>query len=174
MPSITVIKKVIEAIHIYILHIYYLETASTRRGGVELSMYTVVLHKRFNHQNFGVFIGKDVPTGFYVVTVQPHSPAADANIQPGDHVLAINGQLLSSMPENSIEMITQISNQAESLTLSLLSSDILKLTEIPSINYDNGFASPENDDLEKYYYYFFLVIRNNFFFIQLSQINIAQ
>lgn len=147
-------SKVIEAIYIYIVCVTLKQQI---RGGVELSMYTVVLHKHFNRQNFGVYIGKDVPKGFYIVTVEPNSPAADANIQPGDHVLAINGQLISSMSEKSIEMITQISNQAESLTLSLLPSDILKLAGIFSTNHDNEHTSQENKDLEKYDYSIFML-----------------
>jgi hypothetical protein len=131
-------------------------------------MYTVVLHKRSNHRNFGVFIGKDVPKGFYVVTVEPNSPAADANIQPGDHLIAINGQLVSSIPENSIEMIARILSQAESLTLSLQSSDILKLAGIFSMNHNHEYTSSDTKDLEKYDdFYLFEIISSLFSYLKL-------
>ena len=139
MHSINVIRKVT----FYIVS--YLEIANTRRKRrEELSMYTVVLHRRFDHRNFGVFIGQDVPEGFYIVTVEPNSPAADANIQPGDQIVAVNGQLV-----NSADTIAQISSQADSLTLSLRSSDILALAGI-FLNNSNQVYTPKYDnDLEK-------------------------
>jgi S1-C subfamily serine protease len=103
---------------------------------------TVVLHKRPDHNGFGVYIGEDVPKGLYVVTVEINSPAADAKIQPGDRVLAVNGQLVSSMTTNPKEVLTKEATNAENLTLTIQSTDIFETLNIPLQNsYDNDTNS---------------------------------
>jgi len=129
------------------------------------SPFTVVLHKNSNH-SFGMYIGEDIPTGIYIVTTETNSPAANANIQPGDRVLAVNGQLVSSMPKNAKEMIIQIANKAESLTLSIQPTNLLKTIDPLLTNHfsnDNyQYISQQNNDinpdLEKYVYFCFFFI----------------
>ena len=87
---------------------------------------TVTLRKRPNFPTFGVYLGNDVPSGVYVVTVQPHSPAAQAKIQPGDRVLAVNDQLVSSMPKNAKDMIVDLAQHAQSLSLTIQPTDLFE------------------------------------------------
>jgi membrane-associated protease RseP (regulator of RpoE activity) len=128
--------------------------------------YTVVLHKRFNNDNFGVYIGEDIPSGIYIVTIEPNSPAANAKIQPGDRVLAVNGQLVSSMSMNPKEMMIQIANNAESLALSIQPSNILQVLGIGSMNDNDQDLPPQNKgidrDLEKYFCFSFSNENNSF------------
>lgn len=127
--------------------------------------YTVVLHKNSSQKNFGIYIGEDIPNGIYIVTLEPNSPAAHSNIQPGDRVLAVNGQLLSQISTNPKEFVLHIANTTESLTLSLESSDLLKFVDYPSINNNISSNKPYryvseqsngiDPNLEKYILVFF-------------------
>ncbi|CAF1199402.1 unnamed protein product [Rotaria sp. Silwood1] len=102
----------------------------------------VVLHKRPDHSGFGIYIGEDFPTGIYIVTVERNSPASDANIQPGDHILAINGQLVSSMTKNPKEILCQAATNSETLELTIQSTDIFQTLDIPLIN---SYKNNENN-----------------------------
>jgi S1-C subfamily serine protease len=123
------------------------------------SSHTVVLHRRSDYHSFGLYVAEDVPSGVYVVTVAPNSPAANSNIQPGDRVLAINEQLVSSMHNNPIEMIRQLSITSQSLTLTIQPSNILQTLNVPlsnNLNNDNyNYSVPSkpnisiNNDLER-------------------------
>ena len=56
---------------------------------------TVVLRKRSNQHRFGLYISDDIPSGVYIVTIEHNSAAMEAGLQPGDRILAVNGQLIS-------------------------------------------------------------------------------
>ena len=106
------------------------------------SVYTVVLQKNRIYPHFGVFIGRDIPSGLYVVTIEPNSPAAQANIQPGDRVLAINGRLVSSFIEDPTDIIFRLAHQTERLTLSLTRSNTMKFVGLVPSEYipqENGY-----------------------------------
>ncbi|MBX7154201.1 MAG: PDZ domain-containing protein, partial [Bacteriodetes bacterium] len=70
-----------------------------------------------------MFIGEDVPSGLYIVTVERNSPAELANVRPGDRLIAVNGQLVESMKPNPREIIAQEANKSETLSLRLQSTD---------------------------------------------------
>ncbi len=126
--------------------------------------YTIVLYKNSSH-TFGMYIGQDVPSGIYIVTTEVNSPAAKANIQPGDRVLAVNGQLVSSMNKNPREMITEIAKNSNSLTLSIEPSNILQTIDLsPNTDFSNTnyrYISKVTNgidlDLEKYVPSFFFI-----------------
>lgn len=104
------------------------------------SVYTVVLQKRRNYRHFGVFIGRDFPSGLYVVTVEPNSPATEAGIQPGDRVVAINGQLVSSIVDNPTDIVLRLAHHTDRLTLSLTRSNTMKYAGLSQQNgIDYGF-----------------------------------
>lgn len=140
---------------------YSLSSLSSTRNSAS---HTVVLHKRPDHEGFGVYIGEDIPSGLYVVTVERNSPASYANIQPGDRVLAVNGQLVASMSMNPKEMLIKAAGKADSLTLTIQSTNILQSLDIPAPNsyQDNNDYSkkkqpakqtlPVNSDLERLFY----------------------
>ena len=110
--------------------------------------YTVVLQRNPDHQYFGLYICEDVPSGVYVATVDRNSPAAKANIQPGDRVLAINGQSVSSMTLDPQGMIIQIANRSTSITLDIQPSDILSLIGLEPVPSQPNFS--HDFDLDKY------------------------
>lgn len=112
--------------------VYY--SLSSVSSGQNLPTRTVVLHRRSDHAGFGVYIGEDVPAGLYIVTVERNSPASDANIQPGDRVLAVNGQLVSTMKNNPKEMLIQAATNAQSLSLTIQSTDVFRVLDIPLTN----------------------------------------
>jgi C-terminal processing protease CtpA/Prc len=117
--------------------VYY--SLSSLSSGQNLQSRTVVLHKRPDHDGFGVYIGEDIPSGLYIVTIERNSPASDANIQPGDRVLAVNGQLVSSMSKNPKETLMKAASNADSLTLTIQSNNILQTLQIKSTNdYQNN------------------------------------
>ncbi|CAF3817290.1 unnamed protein product [Rotaria magnacalcarata] len=93
----------------------------------------VVLRRRVDHDGFGVYIGEDVPSGLYIVTVESGSPAAVANIQPGDRVLAIDGQLVSTM-KNPKDMLVQIARNSPTLRLTIQSTNMLVELDVPLRN----------------------------------------
>ncbi|CAF3846699.1 unnamed protein product [Rotaria sordida] len=109
-------------------------------------LHTVVLHKRSDQNNFGIYFGDDIPSGVYVITIEPNSPAADANIQPGDSVLAVNGQLISELSKNPREVISEIAKHTQTLTLTIQSSNILQVIDELSTNdfYNNYYQYPTN------------------------------
>ncbi|CAF5068054.1 unnamed protein product, partial [Rotaria sp. Silwood1] len=110
------------------------------------NLRTVVLHKRSDQQIFGLHFGDDIPYGVYIITIEPNSPAADADIQPGDRVLAVNGQLVSQIFGNPREIVSEFSNRVQSLTLTLESSDILRIIDEPFTNgyYNNYYQYSSN------------------------------
>ena len=129
--------------------IYY--SLSSASSGEKPPSRTVVLHKKPDYSGFGVFIGEDVPSGLYVITVERNSPAADANIQAGDRVLAVNGRLVSSMSGNPREEVIQAASSAESLTLTIQSTDIFQTLNIPlrnSYKENNTYSQPQNSTKE--------------------------
>ncbi|CAF3175996.1 unnamed protein product [Rotaria sp. Silwood2] len=108
-------------------------------SGPHSSARNIVLHKRPDHTGFGIYIGEDVPSGLYIATVERNSPAANANIQPGDRVLAVNGQSVSSMVKNPKETLIKAANNSQTLTLTIQSTDIFETLNIPLINsYENN------------------------------------
>jgi len=110
---------------------------------------TVVLHKRPDYHSFGIYVGEDVPVGIYIVTIEPNSPAVDANIQPGDRILAVNGQLVSSMLTNPKDMLVQTAANAQSLTLTIQSTNILETINLISPNNSNyQYTSKQNNDID--------------------------
>lgn len=92
---------------------------------------TVVLQKKSNQNSFGVYVGQDVPTGLYVVTVETGSPAHHAQIQPGDRVLAVNGQLISQMTGNPKNTLMDLALHSRTLTLTIESTDIFQKLNLP-------------------------------------------
>lgn len=112
------------------------------------SSRTVVLRKRSGHDGFGVYIGEDIPSGLYVVTVERNSPASDVNIQPGDRVLSINGKLVSSMSENPKEVLVKAASNSDTLTLTIQSNNILQSLNIPTTTTTNN-SQYDNDDYNK-------------------------
>lgn len=108
--------------------IYYSLSESTHSGS---STRTVELRKRPNQQSFGFYIGDDFPSGLYVVTVERGSPAAEARIQPGDRVLAVNGQLVSTVPVNPKQMVIRAASHAQSLTLTIQPTDLFQDLDLP-------------------------------------------
>ena len=119
---------------------------------------TVALRKRPNFPTFGVYLGNDVPSGVYVVTVQPNSPAAQAKIQPGDRVLAVNDQLVASMPKNAKDMIVDLAHRAQSLSLTIQPTDLFEALDgllnsnVPVDRPASTFrpSPPIDHELEKY------------------------
>jgi S1-C subfamily serine protease len=93
----------------------------TRRA----SLRTIILHKRPDHPFFGIYLANDVPSGLYVVTIEPNSPAANVQIQPGDHIIAVNGKLLSNSSSDPKHDIAQLAKTARSLTLTIQPSNLL-------------------------------------------------
>lgn len=118
------------------------------------NLRTVVLHKRSDQQSFGAYIGEDVPSGLYVVTIEPNSPAWEANVQPGDRIVAVNGQSVSSMHRNLKEIITKLAKNSQTLTLSLKSTsvldDFMTVPTNPSSNILDGLTTSSTS---KYGYY---------------------
>ena len=102
---------------------------------------TVTLRRASEQSSFGVYIGQDVPAGLYVVTVERNSPAAAANIQPGDRVLEVNGQLVSSMSKNPNDLLIKAASQSLTLTLTIQSTDILEQLNIPLANTNHRTSS---------------------------------
>jgi len=127
--------------------VYY--SLASLSSGQNPSIRTVILHKRPDHSGFGVYIGEDDPSGLYIVTVERNSPASDANIQPGDRVLAVNGQAVSSMPRNPKETLIQAASNAQSLALTIQSTDIFQALNIPLTNSrkDNHTQHKQNHQL---------------------------
>ncbi|CAF0740863.1 unnamed protein product [Adineta steineri] len=119
---------------------------------------TVVLHKRPDYHSFGVYIGEDFPSGIYIVTIEPNSPASHANIQPGDRVLAFNGRMVSTMNKNPKELLIQTAANTQTLTLTIQSTHILEAVNISApnnlYNDDYQYSSKQNetidDNLERY------------------------
>ena len=109
--------------------IYY--SLSSCSSGNNSLLRTVVLHKRPDHRDFGIYIGEDVPSGLYVVTVERDSAATDADILPGDRVLAVNGQLISSMSKNPKQAVLEAASNAQRLTLTIQSTNIFKNLDVP-------------------------------------------
>jgi len=95
---------------------------------------TVVLQRRSDHQGFGVYIGEDIPSGLYVVTVERNSPAAETNIQPGDRVLAFNGISVASIQNNPKERLIQVAANSSTLSLTIKSTDIYQNLQAPLMN----------------------------------------
>lgn len=112
--------------------VYY--SLSALSSGENLPTRTVVLRKRSDHAGFGVYIGEDVPAGLYIVTVERNSPASDANLQPGDRVLAVNGQMVTTMKDNPKETLIREATNAQTLTLTVQSTDIIQSLNIPLAN----------------------------------------
>ncbi|CAF3420409.1 unnamed protein product [Rotaria socialis] len=111
--------------------IYY--SLSSCSSNPSSSAREVVLHRRVDRDAFGVYIGEDVPSGLYVVTVESGSPAAVANIQPGDRVLAIDGQLVSTM-KSPKDMLIQIASNSPTLRLTIQSTNMLDELDVPLRN----------------------------------------
>jgi C-terminal processing protease CtpA/Prc len=150
--------------------LYY--SLATLSSGQNSSSKTVVLHKRADHEGFGIYIGEDIPSGLYIVTVERNSPASDANVQPGDRILAVNGELVSSMRTNPKEILVKAATNAQNLTLTIQSTNIFQTLNIPLTNSskDNQHKqkrnlsrkkSDINTDLERY----MIKIPNWFFFL---------
>lgn len=108
--------------------VYYSSTSDKQ------SSRTVVLHKRSSQNGFGIYLGEDVPSGLYIVTVDRNSPASEANIQPGDRVLAVNGQLVSSMSENPKDIVVKAASNSDTLTLIIQTTDIFQSLNLPLVN----------------------------------------
>jgi S1-C subfamily serine protease len=119
------------------------------------TLRTITLHKRSDYDSFGIYLGEDVPSGVYIITVDPNSPASVANVQPGDRIIAVNGQAVSSMSRGPQEMITHLAKSSQSLTLALKSSNIVNdlhtlpnnTSSVQSSNNLNGFTP------SKHHYY---------------------
>lgn len=112
--------------------IYY--SLSSFTSGQNSSTRDVVLHRHPGHNGFGIFIGEDVPSGIYIVTVERNSPAEQANIQPGDRIIAVNGQLVSSMTTSPKEVIANEAGKSQSLSLRIRSTDIFETLNSQSNN----------------------------------------
>ncbi|CAF4638697.1 unnamed protein product [Rotaria sp. Silwood2] len=114
---------------------------------------TVVLHKRSDQQFFGLHFGDDIPSGIYIITIEPNSPAAEANIQPGDRVLAVNGQLVSQISRNPRETVLKIARHVQTLTLTIQPSNILEfIDESSTNNFYNSYyrySSNQNQDIDR-------------------------
>ncbi|CAF3651245.1 unnamed protein product [Rotaria socialis] len=124
---------------------------------MEPSEYTVVLHKRSDQQSFGLYIGEDYPFGVYIITIEPHSPAAEANVHAGDRIISVNGQMVSKMSTNPKETVSNIAKRAQRLTLSIQSSNIYDLIDKPSmIDFNNNktttTTTTTNNNNNKYRY----------------------
>ena len=129
--------------------IYYSLSESAYSGS---STRTVELRKRPNQQSFGFYIGEDFPSGLYVVTVERGSPAAEARIQPGDRVLAVNGQLVSTVPVNPKQMVIRAASHAQSLTLTIQPTDLfqdLDLTKPTTYSDTNHYHLPKSQPATK-------------------------
>lgn len=137
---------------------YY--SLSSFSSGLKTSNRDVILQRRINHDGFGIYIGEDVPSGLYIVTVERGSPAAEANLQPGDRIVAINGQSLS-MIRNPKEVLVQAASNSSSLQLTVQTTNIFEELDIPLTNSyraerkpsgEKAFTQPQvntNPDLER-------------------------
>ncbi|CAF4845262.1 unnamed protein product, partial [Rotaria sp. Silwood2] len=79
------------------------------------AQHTILLNKCSGQHSFGIYMSGHRRSGIYIITMESNSPAADANIRPGDRVLAINGQPVSKI---SKKIFLKIANNAQSLILS--------------------------------------------------------
>lgn len=102
---------------------------------------TVILRKQNYGDNFGIYVGQDVPYGLYVVTVDPHSPAAKANVRPGDRVLTINGQSVSNIKGNAKQVLINLAAQVQSISLEIQSTNLFENLDIP-LNYSSVESAP--------------------------------
>ncbi|CAF1027940.1 unnamed protein product [Adineta steineri] len=127
----------------------YYSLSSIPPTGQKSTTRTVVLERGPEHNGFGLYLAEDVPTGLYVVTVERNSPAANANIQPGDRVLAVNGQLVSSMTENPKDMVVKAAVNSQSFTLTVQSTDIFKTIDMPLAS---SFLENNNNNTIKHLY----------------------
>ncbi|CAF1049546.1 unnamed protein product [Adineta ricciae] len=93
------------------------------------------------------------------VTTEPNSPAAQANIRPGDRVLAFNGQLVSSLSRNVRDILVRTAATAQTLTLLMEPTDALNginirpnSTVVYKETYPNSSQTTNyiNKDLESY------------------------
>ncbi|UJR32032.1 hypothetical protein I4U23_019500 [Adineta vaga] len=112
--------------------VYY--SISSLSSGRKPSSRTISLHKGPNHNGFGLFLGEDVPNGLYVVTVERNSPASEANIQPGDRILAVNGQPISSMSKDPKEIVVEAAMNSNTLTFTIESTDTLQTIQPSLLN----------------------------------------
>ena len=90
------------------------------------SLRTIVLRKRTHQSTFGLYLADDYPRGIYIVTIEQNSPAADAKIQPGDRLLAVNGHWVRLMLNNPKETIYQIAQYSQSLTVTIQPSNLVE------------------------------------------------
>ncbi|CAF0880982.1 unnamed protein product [Adineta ricciae] len=132
--------------------VYY--ALSSVSSGRKPSSRTVVLQKGPNHEGFGLFLGEDVPKGLYVVTVERNSPASEANIQPGDRILSVNGQLISAIPRDPKEFVVQAATNANTLTVTIQSAGMFDTFDLPlandlndktSVNANNHHIEPQRN-----------------------------
>ena len=128
--------------------VYY--ALSSVSSGRKLSSRTVVLQKGPNHEGFGLFLGEDVPKGLYVVTVERNSPASEANIQPGDRILSVNGQLISAIPRDPKEFVVRAATNANTLTVTIQSTGMFDTFDSPLANdlNDKTSANANNHHIE--------------------------
>ena len=95
---------------------------------------TVFLEKKGNQNSFGVYVGQDVPNGLYVVTVELGSPAAEARIQPGDRVVAVNDQYVAQMTGNPKRTLMDLAMRSPTLSLTIQSTNIFQQLNLPPPN----------------------------------------
>ena len=108
---------------------------------------TVFLQKKGNQHSFGVYVGQDVPNGLYVVTVEVGSPAADAQIQPGDRVVAVNDQYVSQMTGNPKRTLMDLAMHSQTLTLMIQSTNIFQQLNLPPPHHHTSHGSTTMADI---------------------------
>lgn len=131
----------------------YYSLGSLNSSSNSSSTRTVILHRRPDHEGFGVYIGEDVPSGLYIVTVERNSPAAEANIQPGDRVIAFNGQPVASIQHNPKEKLMEAAANSHSLSLTIKSTDLYHSLQLPLVNSsktDNNQNQNQNQNVRHY------------------------
>lgn len=94
------------------------------------TLRTLILRKGPQQATFGLYLADDVSQGLYIFTVEPKSPAADANIQPGDRLVAVNGQWIRSMLKNPKQTVLELAQRVRTLTVTIQPSDLLDCLEV--------------------------------------------
>lgn len=87
-------------------------------------MKEVILLKKQNETNFGLFLGDDYPTGVYVVSIELNTAAWRSGISPGDKILTVNGVPIRNFGKNGRFFLSKMASKSEILFLTVAPFDL--------------------------------------------------